>query len=113
MALRQRQPTSSLIHHSDRGSQYTSHAFQKLLTAHGITPSMSRTGNRYDNAVAESFFDTLKMELVHHATYTTRTDAQTDIFFYIEGYYNRVRRHSTLAYLTPMEVEANYCPHLT
>jgi transposase InsO family protein len=113
MALQQRQPTTSLIHHSDRGSQYTSHHFQQLLASHGITPSMSRTGNCYDSAVVERFFGTLKMELVHHNNYATRSEAETDIFFYIEGYYNRIRRHSALGYLTPMEIEADYEPHLT
>lgn len=85
MALRQRQPTGPLIHHSDRGSQYASHAFQALLGAHGITPSMSGRGNCYDNATVESFFATLKTELVNHAFYPTRREAMTDIFFYLEA----------------------------
>lgn len=106
MALRQRQPVGPLIHHSDRGSQYTSHAFQKLLTDNKITSSMSGRGNCYDNAPAESFFGTLKTELVHHAVYRTRQEAMTDIFFYIEGFYNRTRRHTALAFLSPAEFEA-------
>ena len=90
-----------LIHHSDRGSQYTSYAFQELLADNNITPSMSGRGNCYDNAPVESFFGSLKAELVHHAVYRTRQEAMTDIFFYIEGFYNRTRRHSTLGYLSP------------
>jgi transposase InsO family protein len=106
MALRQRQPVKPLIHHSDRGSQYTSYAFQELLTDNNITASMSGRGNCYDNAPVESFFGTLKAELVHHAVYRTRQEAMTDIFFYIEGFYNRTRRHSTLGYLSPTDFEA-------
>jgi transposase InsO family protein len=113
MAVKQRQPAAGLIHHSDRGSQYTAHDFQKLLAVHGIVPSMSRTGDCYDNAVAESFFGTLKMELVDQTTYATRADAEINIFFYVEGYYNRERIHSTLGYRTPMAIEAGYDPHLT
>jgi putative transposase len=110
MALRQRQPVGSLIHHSDRGSQYTSHGFQELLAENDITPSMSGRGNCYDNAVVESFFGTLKTELVNHAVYRTRQEAMTDIFFYIEGFYNRKRRHTTLGYLSPADFEASYAP---
>ena len=110
MALRQRQPVGPLVHHSDRGSQYTGHAFQKLLTDNAITPSMSGRGNCYDNAPAESFFGTLKTELVHHAVYRTRQEAMTDIFFYIEGFYNRTRRHTALAFLSPAEFEAMHVP---
>ena len=106
MALRQRQPQEPLIHHNDRGSQYTSKAFQDLLAIHNITPSMSGRGNCYDNAPVESFFGTLKTELVNHAVYRTRQDAMTDIFFYIEGFYNRIRRHSSLAFLSPADFEA-------
>lgn len=107
MALRQRQPAEPLIHHSDRGSQYTSDAYQQLLAAHDITPSMSGRGNCYDNAPVESFFGTLKTELVHHTVYRTRQDAKTDIFFYIEGFYNRKRRHTALDYLSPAVFEAS------
>jgi putative transposase len=106
MALRQRQPLEPLIHHNDRGSQYTSKAFQDLLFIHNITPSMSGRGNCYDNAPVESFFGTLKTELVNHAVYRTRQDAMTDIFFFIEGFYNRTRRHSYLAFLSPADFEA-------
>jgi putative transposase len=106
MALRQRQPVEPLIHHSDRGSQYTSDAYQELLATHDITPSMSGRGNCYDNAPVESFFGTLKTELVHHTVYRTRQDARTDIFFYIEGFYNRKRRHTALDHLSPADFEA-------
>jgi len=112
MALRQRQPVGPLVHHSDRGSQYTGHAFQKLLTDNGIAPSMSGRGNCYDNAPVESFFGTLKTELVHHAVYRTRQEAMTDIFFYIEGFYNRTRRHTALAFLSPAEFEVAHAPSL-
>jgi putative transposase len=108
MALRQRQPTGPLIHHSDRGSQYTSHAFQALLADNKIAPSMSGRGNCYNNATVESFFATLKTELVNHAFYRTRQEAMMDIFFYIEGFYNRTRRHTTLDYLSPADFEAAY-----
>lgn len=108
MALRQRQPAGELIHHSDRGSQYTSQAFQALLAAHGITPSMSGRGNCYDNASVESFFGTLKTELVNHALYRTRQEAMTDIFFYLEGFYNRSRRHTALGHLSPAAFETQY-----
>ncbi len=108
MALRQRQPKGPLLHHSDRGSQYTSQAFQELLADNNITPSMSGRGNCYDNATVESFFGTLKAELVNHAVYRTRQEAMTDIFFYIEGFYNRTRRHSALAFLSPADFEAAF-----
>jgi putative transposase len=110
MALRQRQPMAPLIHHSDRGSQYTSDAYQELLAAHDITPSMSGRGNCYDNAPVESFFGTLKTELVNHTVYRTRQDAKTDIFFYVEGFYNRKRRHTALDYLSPADFEAVHVP---
>jgi transposase InsO family protein len=108
MAWRQCRPTARLTFHSDRGSQYTSHEFQRLLQQNCVQASMSGTGNCYDNAVAESFFGTLKMELIHHTTYRTREEAMTDIFFYIEGFYNRRRRHSTLGYASPLDYEASY-----
>lgn len=107
-ALRQRQPLEPLIHHSDRGSQYTSDAYQEILATNDITPSMSGRGNCYDNAPVESFFGTLKTELVHHAVYRTRQEAQTDIFFYIEGFYNRQRRHTALEYLSPADFEVTH-----
>ena len=106
MALANRTPTAGLLHHSDRGSQYAATSYQRLLDAHGITTSMSRQGNCWDNACVESFFGTLKRELVYHRHYTTREDARQDIFEYIEVFYNRKRRHSTLGYDSPAEYEA-------
>ena len=106
MALTTRQPTAGLLHHSDRGSQYAAGSYQQLLTTHGITASMSRTGNCWDNACVESFFGTLKRELVYHRHYATRAEAKQDIFEYIEVFYNRTRRHSTLGYDSPAEYEA-------
>ena len=106
MALVKRNPTAGLLHHSDRGSQYAAHRYQQMLTTHGLTPSMSRKGNCWDNACVESFFGTLKRELVSHRHYATREEAQQDIFEYIEVFYNRQRRHSTLGYDAPAEFEA-------
>lgn len=106
MALGTRHPCAELLHHSDRGSQYTARQYQQLLTRHGITASMSRTGNCWDNACVESFFGTLKRELVYHRQYATRSEATQDIFEYIEVFYNRQRRHSTLGYRSPAEFEA-------
>jgi putative transposase len=108
MALYQRQPDRGLIHHSDRGSQYASHAIQNILAANHIQVSMSGKSDCYDNAVMESFFSTLKNEWVHHQKYQTRSQARTDIFNYIEGFYNTVRLHSTLGYLSPTEFEVKY-----
>lgn len=105
MAVRQRRVAPGLIHHSDRGAQYSCTAYQQQLTTLGITPSMSRKGNCYDNAVAESFFSTLKNELVHHHRYHTREEASREIFAFIEGFYNRQRRHQSLGYLSPLEFE--------
>ena len=106
MALANRKPSAGLLHHSDRGSQYAAHRYQRLLGEHGITSSMSRTGNCWDNACVESFFGTLKRELVYHRHYATRGEAKRDIFEYIEVFYNRLRRHSTLGYYSPAEFEA-------
>jgi putative transposase len=106
MALTNRQPSAGLLHHSDRGSQYAATSYQQLLATHGITASMSRKGNCWDNACIESFFGTLKRELVYHRHYATRDDAIRDIFEYIEVFYNRQRRHSTLGYHSPAEYEA-------
>ena len=106
MALVTRRPEAGLLHHSDRGSQYAASRYQQLLDAQGLVPSMSRTGNCWDNACVESFFGTLKRELVHHRHYATRDDATRDIFEYIEVFYNRQRRHSTLGYDSPSEYEA-------
>lgn len=105
MAVKQRQPTGALIFHSDRGCQYASAAYRTTLTQANITPSMSRKGCCYDNAVAESFFHSLKTEWVRGRCYATRTDAQTSIFAYIETFYNRIRRHSTINYLSPNDYE--------
>ena len=104
-ALARRKPLSGLIFHSDRGSQYASDRFTMVLRAHGITQSMSGKGNCYDNALAESFFHTLKTELVHFERYETRAEARRSIFDYIEVFYNRVRRHSALNYKSPLEYE--------
>lgn len=106
MALYERQPDRGLLHHSDRGSQYASDQIRRILVANHIEISMSRTGNCYDNAVMESFFGTLKCEWVHHQDYKTRMEASRDIFEYIAGFYNTVRRHSALGYLSPNDFEA-------
>lgn len=106
MALQHRTPTTGLLHHSDRGSQYAATKYQHLLATHGITSSMSRQGNCWDNACVESFFGTLKRELIYHRQYRTRDEATQDIFEYIEVFYNRLRRHSTLGYYSPAEFEA-------
>ena len=108
MALNQRQPGKGLLHHSDRGVQYTCHQIRNILASNQVRVSMSGRGNCYDNAVMESFFGTLKNERVHHQKYKTRSQARTDIFSYIEGFYNTVRLHSTLGYLSPAEFEAKY-----
>jgi transposase InsO family protein len=105
MALKMRQPPPGLLHHSDRGSQYASDDYQALLTHHQICCSMSRTSNCYDNAPMESFFGTLKTEWVHHCHYQTKAEAKTDIFEYIEVFYNRFRRHSALGYQSPVNFE--------
>jgi putative transposase len=105
MALKRRRPLPGLMHHSDRGSQYAAKAYQARLAEHGIVCSMSRKGNCWDNAPMESFFHTLKTERVHHRDYQTRAEARRDIFEYIEVFYNRQRRHSTLGYLSPVQFE--------
>ena len=105
MAIKNGGLKSGLIHHSDRGVQYASNEFQALLKTNGIHCSMSRKGDCWDNAVAESFFHTLKVELIHGKTYSTRQEAKTAIFEYIEGFYNRQRRHSYLGYLSPDDFE--------
>jgi len=105
MALQQRPVPVGLLHHSDRGSQYGAVAYQQRLAARGIRCSMSRPGNCWDNAVVESFFATLKTELIQGRLYHTRQNARTEIFEYLEGFYNRSRRHSTLGYLSPVEFE--------
>jgi putative transposase len=107
MALQRQKPKAGFIHHSDRGSQYASHAYQEALRAAGAIPSMSRKGNCWDNAPAESFFHTLKTELVHHKRYPTKEDAKRDLFAYIEGFYNTRRIHSSIGYVTPLQMELN------
>ncbi len=105
MAIRHRCPRDELLHHSDRGSQYASEAYRELLLRNGIACSMSRKGNCWDNAVMESFFATLKKELIHHERYETRSAARASIFEYIEVFYNRQRLHSTLGYQSPEHFE--------
>jgi len=105
MALNTRKPSKGLIWHTDRGSQYASYAHRDLLKKHGIIQSMSRKGNCWDNAVAESFFHTLKTELVYHEVYETRAQANQSIFEYIEVFYNRQRMHSSNNNLSPVEYE--------
>jgi transposase InsO family protein len=110
MALTHRQPPAELLYHSDRGSQYASLACQTLLLSHGVRISMSRQGNVYDNAVAESFYSTLKTELVHRRRFQTRTEARLAVFDFIELFYNRQRRHSTLGFLSPVAFERGLAP---
>jgi transposase InsO family protein len=104
-ALTRRQPSSGLLHHSDRGSQYAANKYQTTLKNNGLVPSMSRKGDCWDNAVMESFFATLKTELIYREIFVTREDAKSKIFDYIEMFYNRKRRHSTLGYKSPVEFE--------
>lgn len=105
MALFARKFPSKVIIHSDRGSQYCSKKYRRIIANNGLTGSMSRRANCWDNAIAESFFHTLKTELTHTHKYKTRQEARLSVFQYIEGYYNRVRMHSSLDYKTPIEVE--------
>jgi len=105
MALSHRQLEKGLIHHTDRGSQYASADYQKMLNEHGITCSMSRKGDCYDNAVAESFFSRLKSEWVRHYRYRSRREAIGSLFYYIEIFYNRKRRHSSINYVTPQQYD--------
>ena len=106
MALRQRRPLRSLIVHSDRGSQFASAAYRQLLAQHALLPSMSRAGNCYDNAFVESFFRTLKVELIYTRKFKTRKEAEAAIFEFIEVWYNRQRLHSSLDYMTPEQYES-------
>src|SRR3984957_3094056 len=105
MAISAQRPGLGLIHHSDRGVQYASADYRKMMQSAGFRVSMSRKANCYDNAPMESFFHTLKTELVHHSQYATRQEATRDIFAYIEGFYNRTRRHSAIGYISPIEME--------
>jgi len=105
MSIWKRKPPKGLMLHSDRGSQYASDLYQKTIKEHGFICSMSRKGNCWDNAPSESFFHTLKTELTHHRRYQTREEAKQEIFEYIEVFYNRQRRHSTIDYQTPLGYE--------
>ena len=105
MAICRRGKPDALLHHSDQGSQYTSEQFRKLMEDNGVTCSMSRSGNVWDNAAMESFFSSLKTERTARKVYRTRDQAKADVFDYIECFYNPKRRHSTLGYLSPVEFE--------
>lgn len=105
MALKARGDCPGLVHHSDRGVQYASHVYRELLSANRVTSSMSRKGNCWDNAVVESFFSSLKTEVVYPQPLATRAEARTRLFEYIEVFYNRIRRHSALGYRSPEEFE--------
>ncbi len=109
MALLQRRPPAGLLHHTDRGCQYSSTLYQALLAEQGVIVSMSRTGNCWDNAVSESFFGTLKGECVDLMCFQTRTAARQAVFEFVECYYNRVRRHSSLGYKSPVVYEQSMC----
>lgn len=108
MAISNRQPDAGLLHHSDRGCQYTSGGYRQLLADHQMTVSMSRRGNCYDNACAESFWGRLKVELIYRQHYRTRAEAKAAVFEFIEVFYNRTRRHSALGFLSPDAFEAAY-----
>jgi transposase InsO family protein len=110
MAMTHRRPRPGLIHHTDQGATYTSGAYQRRLVQTGLVASMSRKGNCYDNAVVESFFSTLKNELVHERDYRTREEAQAEVFEFIEVFYNRQRLHQTLGYVSPVQFEATRVP---
>lgn len=105
MAIWRRGKPDALLHHSDQGSQYTSEQFQRLMAYNGVTCSMSRSGNVWDNAAMESFFSSLKTERIARKTYRTRNQAKAEVFDYIERFYNPTRRHSTLGYLSPIDFE--------
>ena len=107
-AVAAKRPAKGLIHHSDRGSQYCAPAYRKMLEQFGMTASMSRKGNCYDNAPMESFWGTLKQELIHHRRYSTRQEAITEITEYIEVFYNRQRRQARLGYLSPAAYEQKF-----
>ena len=108
MAVSRRRPAAGLVHHSDRGTQYTSLAFGWRCREAGITRSMGSTGDAYDNAMAESFFGTLETELIDRSSWRTRADARLAVFDYIETFYNPIRRHSALGHLSPAEFERRY-----
>jgi putative transposase len=112
MAVRHRRPDVGLLHHSDRGCQYTSDEYRAQLENLGVVVSMSRKGNCWDNAVAESFFATIKKELISRQSWRNRLEVRDAVFEYIEMFYNRRRLHSTLGYKTPAQVESEYAPEL-
>lgn len=112
MAVWRRKPTTAVTVHSDQGSQYTSHDWQSFLKNHGLEGSMSRRGNCHDNAVAESFFQLLKRERIKRHVYSTREDARSDVFNYIEMFYNSKRRHSFNNQLSPVEYEKQFTERL-
>ena len=105
MAVWRRRPRGMVVVHSDQGCQFTSHEWQRFLASHNLEPSMSRRGNCHDNAVAESFFQLLKRERIRRKTYGTRQEARSDVFSYIEMFYNPIRRHSSADGLSPIEFE--------
>jgi transposase InsO family protein len=105
MAVRQRRPSPGVIHHSDRGIQYASAEYRDRLAVHGMTPSMSRAGNCYDNGAMEAFWSTIKNEMVYRRRFLTRAQARTAVFDYIEGFYNRTRLHSALGFKSPLDYE--------
>lgn len=113
MAIARRRPAPGLVHHSDQGTQYTSFAFGRRLREAGVLPSMGAVGTAYDNAVVESFFGSLKRELLRGRRFATRAQARSAIFEWIEAFYNRQRRHSTLGQLSPAEFEGSYVRALT
>ncbi len=108
MAVGQRRPPPGLLHHSDRGSQYACEDYREALTSHGMVASMSRKACCYDNAAMESFWHTLKVELIHRRHFQTRAEAKQAIFEYIEVFYNRLRRHSSIGYVSPAEFERQH-----
>jgi len=110
-AIHQRRPKRGLIHHSDRGVQYASGDYQKLLLSNGMIGSMSRKGNCWDNAPMESFFGTLKREMIHHERFATKAEAKRRIFEYIQLFYNGWRRHSSIGSVSPIDFERNYQYH--
>lgn len=105
MAIWRRGKPDALLHHSDQGSQYTSEQFQRLMANSGVTCSMSRSGNCWDNAAMESFFSSLKTERVGRKVYRSRDEARADVFDYVERFYNPTRRHSTIGYKSPIDFE--------
>lgn len=113
MAVHRRKPGEGLIHHSDQGSQYVAVAFGQLARANKIAQSMGHVGSAYDNAVAETFFATLKKELIHRRSWPTKQELRPAVFEFIEGFYNRQRRHSYLGWLSPAEFEGRASPALT